>query len=97
MVAGEVIKKAACTFCYSNCNVLVYVTDGKITKIEPNRENRNTHGHVCERVGYATRWLYHPDQLMYPLKRAGERGEGKWERVSWDQALNEIAGKSRCR
>ena len=93
MVAGEVIKKAACTFCYSNCNVLVYVTDGKITKIEPNRENRNTHGHVCERVGYATRWLYHPDQLMYPLKRAGERGEGKWERVSWDQALNEIAGK----
>ena len=38
-------------------------------------------------------WLYHPDQLMYPLKRIGERGENRWERVTWDQALDEIADK----
>jgi thiosulfate reductase/polysulfide reductase chain A len=87
----EEIKKAACTFCFNNCSILVHVRDGKITKIEGNKESRLTRGHVCERVGYATRWLYHPDQLMYPLKRAGKRGEGKWQRITWDQALDEIA------
>ena len=91
----EEIKKAACTFCYANCGVLVHVKDGKVTKIEANRENQLTHGHVCERVGYAIKWLYHPDQLMYPLKRAGNRGEGKWQRITWDQALDEITGRLR--
>jgi hypothetical protein len=44
-------------------------------------------------VGYAAKWLYHPEHLNYPLKRAGARGEGKWQRISWDQALDEIAEK----
>ena len=39
------------------------------------------------------KWLYHPDQLMHPLKRIGNRGENRWERLSWDQALDEIADK----
>lgn len=89
----EVVKKAACTFCYANCSVLVHVKDNRVIKIEPNRENPLSHGHVCERIGYAIKWLYHPDQLMYPLKRAGERGNGKWQRVTWDQALDEITAK----
>jgi anaerobic selenocysteine-containing dehydrogenase len=92
-VGQEEIKKAACTFCYANCGVLIHVKNGKVTKVEGNREHQLTYGHVCERVGYATRWLYHPDQLMYPLKRAGNRGEGKWQRITWDQALDEIAAK----
>lgn len=89
----EVIKKATCTFCGGNCGVLVHVVEGKVTKVVGNREHQLTLGHVCERVGYASRWLYHPDQLMYPLKRKGERGEAKWQRVTWDQALDEIAEK----
>ena len=39
------------------------------------------------------KWQYHPDQLMHPLKRIGEPGENRWERISWDQALDEIAEK----
>lgn len=91
----ENIKKAACTFCYANCGVLVHIENGKVTRVEGNREHQLTRGHVCERVGYAARWLYHPEQLMYPLKRAGDRGEGKWQQITWDQALDEIAGKLR--
>lgn len=73
--------------------MLVHVKEGRVTKVEGNREHALTLGHVCERVGYAAKWLYHPDQLMYPRKRAGERGEGKWQRITCDQAFDEIAGK----
>jgi len=71
----------------------VHVKDGKVVKVEGNKENPISRGHVCERVGYAAKWLYHPEHLNYPLKRAGARGEGKWQRISWDQALDEIAEK----
>jgi anaerobic selenocysteine-containing dehydrogenase len=91
---GEVeIKKAGCCFCAVSCGVLVYVQDGKIIKTEANPEHRISGGFICERQRYATKWLYHPDQLKYPLKRVGERGEGKWQRITWGQALKEIAGK----
>jgi anaerobic selenocysteine-containing dehydrogenase len=50
-------------------------------------------GYICERGASGPRWLYHPDQLTRPLKRVGQRGEGKWEQVEWDQALDEIAAK----
>ncbi|MDP2744450.1 MAG: molybdopterin-dependent oxidoreductase, partial [Dehalococcoidia bacterium] len=47
----------------------------------------------CLRARAAAEWFYHPDRLHFPLKRAGAKGEGKWERISWEQALDEIAGK----
>src|SRR5208283_27817 len=51
-------------------------------------------GHGCaDRMPHLAKWLYHPDQLLYPLKRKGGRGENRWERVTWDQALDEIAAK----
>ncbi len=87
------IKKTVCTFCTSNCGMLAHVEDGKIVNIEPNREHPLSRGFTCERNRLALKWLYHPDQLMYPLKRAGERGEGKWQRITWDQALAEIGDK----
>jgi len=80
----EKIVKAACCFCFSNCAVNVHVIDGVVTKVEGNKENRLSRGHVCERVAYASRWLYHPEHLNYPLKRIGRRGEAKWQRISWD-------------
>ena len=48
---------------------------------------------ACEKARAAVEWFYHPDRLKFPLKRAGDRGEGKWEQTSWDQALDEIAHK----
>jgi anaerobic selenocysteine-containing dehydrogenase len=93
---GVEIKRVICTFCAGNCGVLVHVKDGQIIEIEGNREHPLSRGFICERIKYAIRWLYHPDQLKYPLKRAGERGEGKWQTITWDQALDEIAEKLRA-
>ncbi len=87
------VKKIVCTFCAGNCGVLVHVEDGRIVNIEPNRKHPLSRGFMCERGRLALQWLYHPDQLMYPLKRTGERGEGKWERIGWEQANAEIGDK----
>ncbi len=93
MDRGTEFKRVICTFCAGNCGVIVQVQDGQITKITGNPEHPISRGFICERIKYAIKWLYHPDQLKYPLKRAGEKGEGKWQRITWDQALDEIAEK----
>src|SRR4030042_5509768 len=86
-------KRSICTMCGLNCGILVYVTGGRIVKIAGNPDNPISRGFVCKRIASAIQWLYHPDQLKYPLKRVGKRGEGKWQRVGWDDALGEIGQK----
>lgn len=46
---------------------------------------------ACIRQRGVKEWMYHPERVNFPLKRAGERGEGKWQRIPWDQALDEVA------
>lgn len=87
------VKKVRCFFCEFNCAALAHVEDGRVVKVEGNPEHPVFKGFICERARRAPKWLYHPDQLMYPLKRIGGRGQGKWQRISWEQALDEIAGK----
>ena len=93
MTPGAEIKKVACFFCHNNCGVLVHVQDGKVTKVEGNPKHPVSRGFICPRATHAPRWLYHPDQLHHPLKRVGERGEGKWQRIPYEQALDDIAEK----
>ncbi|MEM2546471.1 MAG: molybdopterin-dependent oxidoreductase, partial [Candidatus Bathyarchaeia archaeon] len=76
----------------------MHVRDGRVEKIEedksfPRAELLRPIVRACPRARSAAEWLYHPGQLRYPLKRVGKRGGGKWIRVSWDQALDEIAEK----
>ncbi len=87
------IKKTSCTFCPQYCGVLVHVEDGRIVKVEGNPDHPISKGFICARNRLSIDWLYHPDQLMHPLKRIGDRGEGKWQRVTWDEAMDEIANK----
>ncbi len=93
------VKKAVCwpsPGCHDMCGVVVSVKDRRIVKIRGSRQTVNGKRlfQSCpDRLPHLIDWLYHPDQLMYPLKRVGERGENKWERVSWDKALDEIADK----
>jgi thiosulfate reductase/polysulfide reductase chain A len=91
--SGIEIKRSICTFCAGNCGVLVHVKGQEIIKIEGNKEHAISRGFMCERPRYAAKWLNHPDQLKYPLKRAGERGQNKWQRITWEQAMDEIAAK----
>jgi len=71
---------------------MVTVEDGVITHIEGN-PNTPTRGTMCSKGLSSIQHINHPDRLLYPLKRAGERGEGKWERISWNQALDIIETK----
>ena len=93
MNRGAEIKKAGCFFCHNNCGLLVHVKNGRVVKTEGNKEHPISRGFICPRGKNAPQWLYHSDQLYYPLKRVGERGEGKWQKISYDQALDEIAEK----
>jgi anaerobic selenocysteine-containing dehydrogenase len=78
--------------CHSGCSVVVYLRDGIVTEIEGDPDGPFNRGAICP-LGLASReLLYHRDRIRYPQKRAGNRGEGKWERISWDEALDTIAG-----
>ncbi len=89
----KTIKRSLCFGCHANCGILVTVEDGKVTKLEGNPQNPVNQGNTCERVKYMLEWHDHPKRLNYPLKRVGSRGSGKWERITWDQAMKEIGEK----
>ena len=95
---GLELRKTICMFCHSHCPVQITVRNGRLEKVEgdqahPHAKIVSTVVRACPRARAAAEWLYHPDRLHYPLKRKGERGEGKWETISWDEALDEIAEK----
>lgn len=82
-----------CQLCSTVCGIVGHVKDGRLLKIEGNPNDPNSRGRLCARGQAGLNHLYHPERLLYPLKRVGKRGEGKWKRVSWDAALEEIAEK----
>ena len=82
-----------CQLCSTICGTVGYVKEGRLIKIEGNPKDPNSRGYLCARGHAGLNHLYHPERLLYPLKRVGARGEGKWKRVSWDEALDEIAEK----
>lgn len=85
------IVRSTCSICSRLCGVLVHLHDGKITKVEGDPESPVNRGRLCVK-GYASvERLYHPGRLKHPLKRAGARGEGKWKRISWEEALETVA------
>jgi anaerobic selenocysteine-containing dehydrogenase len=85
--------RTVCTECHANCNILVYVRNGKVNQIEGDPEYIKPGSAFCEKASIALERLYHPDRLLFPLKRTGGRGEGKWQRISWGEALETICTK----
>lgn len=89
----EKIVRSICQACHCECGVLVHVRDGKVIKIEGDTENPMNRGFTCVKGQAQPQVVHHPDRLTNPMRRVGDRGSGKWERISWDKALNEIAEK----
>lgn len=87
------IKKVICGGCGANCGLLIHIKDGKVIKMVGDKTDPLSHGYICERATAIMSILHHKDRLRYPLKRVGERGEGKWKRITWSQATSEIAEK----
>jgi anaerobic selenocysteine-containing dehydrogenase len=86
-----------CFNCESACGLLAYVDKetNKVQKFEGNPENPGSRGRNCAKGPATLNQITDPDRILYPLKRAGKRGEGKWERVGWDEVLDNIAARIR--
>jgi anaerobic selenocysteine-containing dehydrogenase len=94
--SGEAVQqfKAVCRMCHGGCGTIVEMVDGIIKKVTGDPDNPINRGQLCSKAGVASiENLYHPDRLDYPLMRVGARGEGKWKRISWDEATAYIAEK----
>ena len=78
-----------CRICEPQCGITASVRDGKIIKVESNRHHVHSQGHFCIKAPAAAGVVYDEDRVLYPLKRTGAPGE--FTRISWDEALSEIA------
>ncbi len=93
MAKKTVITSCAGEGCHGGCLHKAHVEDGKILKIKRLIYPDGQQDTICMKGLAGARFPYNHDRLKYPLKRAGKRGEGKWERITWEQALDEIADK----
>ncbi len=87
----EQLIRSNCRGCHGGCGVIIHVKDGKITRIEGDPDFPTNHGSLCSKGLAFKELVYHPDRVIYPQKRVGKKGEGKWQRISWDEALDTIA------
>jgi anaerobic selenocysteine-containing dehydrogenase len=81
--------------CPDACSLSVTVQRGKVVNIDGSSKNPVTHGFICAKVRKFDQLAYGPDRLLYPAVRKGRKGEGKFTRVPWDDALELIASKMR--
>ncbi|MCA9920955.1 MAG: molybdopterin-dependent oxidoreductase, partial [Anaerolineales bacterium] len=87
-----------CFNCESGCGLLAYVDKEtfEIKKFEGNPLHPGSRGRNCAKGPATHNQIYDPERILYPLKRVGKRGEGKWKRITWDEALEEIGAKMRA-
>ena len=90
---GGDVKHTFCTLCPQHCGMLFKIRDGQPVAFDGDANNPVAKGKLCIKGTTILEIHDHDDRINYPLKRVGKRGEGKWERISWDQALDEIAEK----
>jgi thiosulfate reductase/polysulfide reductase chain A len=82
---------SACDMCFNKCGLIARVEGGVVKKLDPNPKSLKSRGMLCARGNAGVKQLYDPDRLKYPLLRKGARGEGRWQRLTWDQALDHAA------
>jgi len=88
--------KANCRFCGYQCGLTATVVEGRVVAVKPDPTQYPGDARIqggCHRWRLVPEFMDHPKRVNYPLKRVGERGSGKWQRVGWEEALGEIAGK----
>jgi anaerobic selenocysteine-containing dehydrogenase len=75
---------------HGGCGAEIYVKDGKVVRVEGDGNHPFNQGRLCPKGLAISQYMYHPDRVTHPLKRVGKRGEGKWERITWDEALDTV-------
>lgn len=88
----RVMHKTACHGCTNCCPVRVYTEDGRVVKIEGDPDGPLNKGGVCLKCLSQIQTVYSPRHVLHPMKRVGERGENRWEAISWEEAVD-LAGE----
>ena len=84
--------------CPSTCALDVEILDARtIGRVRGAKDDPYTAGIICEKVARYAERIHHPDRLLYPQRRAGRKGEGRWQRISWDEAFEEIIARFTAR
>jgi anaerobic selenocysteine-containing dehydrogenase len=89
----QVIRGACGHDCPDTCSWVVEVRDGTAEKLAGDPTHPFTRGTLCAKVNHYLERVYHPDRVLHPLKRVGKKGDGRFARVSWDEALADIASR----
>ncbi|MBM3811563.1 MAG: molybdopterin oxidoreductase [Acidimicrobiia bacterium] len=88
------VRHSVCALdCPDACSLLVTIEDGRAVKLRGNPGHPVTQGFLCAKVSRYLEREYHPERLLHPMRRVGAKGEGRFERISWDAALDEIASR----
>ncbi len=93
MADDKVVRNVCPRNCPDSCGIMTYAKDGKIIKIEGDSSHPITQGRLCHKGYQSLSVLYHKDRVLHPMKRVGAKGKGKFEKISWDEALDAIVGK----
>ena len=91
----SVVETACPLDCPDACSLAVTVQHGKVISLDGSKKNPVTDGFICAKVRKFGERVYGPDRLLYPAVRKGRKGEGKFKRVTWDEALERIADEMR--
>ena len=91
----ERMVRTICSLCgpMPGCGLNCHVKDGRLIRVEGMKEAPTNKGTLCPKAFASAQWVYSPQRLRYPLKRVGKKGEGKFKRITWDEALDTIASK----
>ena len=79
--------------CPDTCAMIYEIKDNKLISVQGNKDHPYTRGGLCVKVKDFDKKHYHPDRLLYPLKRVGAKGEKKFERIKWSEAIKTITDK----
>src|SRR5579885_3549248 len=88
------IRRSVCALdCPDCCSLLINVEDGRGSKLRGNPDHPVTRGFLCGKVAQYLEREYSPQRLLYPQRRIGTKGEGRLERISWEEALDTITAR----
>ncbi|HZE66884.1 MAG TPA: molybdopterin-dependent oxidoreductase [Sporichthyaceae bacterium] len=90
-LGSKTTVRGACPHdCPDTCAMVIDVVDGRVTGVRGDAEHPYTRGGLCAKVNDYEKHAYHPDRLLYPMRRTGPKGSGEFTRISWDEAIAEI-------
>ena len=85
--------RAACRGCHGGCVHILTVEKGRVVKVRPDPDAPLSRGKACTKGVSIIEQMYHPDRVIHPMKRIGPKGSGRWQRITWDEALDTIAAR----